>query len=405
MKTVEEHYRDVLALAAPVEDMTVELAQAQHLVLAEDAVAHNAIPPFTNSAMDGFAVRAADVRPGTVLRVIDDIPAGGFSHLRVTEGTTSRIMTGAPLPAGADAVLKVEDTEGQMANMRATSPSSIVACSEVASGANVRHVGEDIASGAVAFRSGTRINPAHVAALAALGYGTVRVHRRLRIGIIATGQELTTPGQPLEQGRIPDSNSYLVAGLCQDANTTVIPVSLHSDDHLKFISQLERVATKCDLIITTGGISAGAFDVVKAALSSTGVTFAKVAMQPGKPQGWGTINGTPIVCLPGNPVSVFVSFHLFVLPLIRTMQGESGKRFADLFTIGQAGVSWRHKTGRDQFLPAMLGENGVEPAAIGGSGSHLVGSLSKAQFLAVTPANVERINVGDVISVLPFMLI
>lgn len=403
MKTVEEHYNDVLKLGKPTAPVSIDLCHIQGHVLAENIVAKCAIPPFTNSAMDGFAVRATDVVANTPLIVIDDVPAGGISEKTLEPGTAIRIMTGAPLPAGADSVLQVEDTENGMANMAAVPPISVTPTAEVKQGTNVRHAGEDTQVGDLVFTPGTILTPAHVSALSALGYGSVQVYRQLTVGILATGKELKAAGEPLEPGTIPDSNSYLVSGLCQNAGARTKTVSLHSDEPEDFTRAFSQLASSCDLIVTTGGVSAGAFDVVKSMLKEQGVHFDKVAMQPGKPQGYGTFNGTPVLCLPGNPVSVFVSLHLFALPLLKKMHGQIPVAYANRFTIGIAGDTWKHKTGRDQFLPAKLGAAGVIPASAGGSGSHLVGSLPRAQFLALTPSEKPVVLPGDTVQILPFL--
>lgn len=403
LKSVAQHYADVMDMGAAVPVADIPLQEAHSLRLAADVYSRYAIPPFTNSAMDGFAVRAGDVRPSVALTVRADVPAGDVARIghEWQPGTAVRVMTGAPLPAGADAVLIVENTEGgQCANMQPEPPTQIVPTAEVRSGAHVRLAGEDMAAGDLAFTAGTLLTAAHIGALAALGYGSARVYRRVRVGVLATGSELAAPGEPLQPGHIPDSNSYMVAALLTERGAQVQRRSEHSDIEAGFIDVFDELVATNDLVITTGGVSAGAFDVVKAALRGRGVHFEKVKMQPGKPQGWGVVNGTPVLCLPGNPVSVFVSMQLFGLPLLKILQGEAAQSYDSCFGEAVAGAQWRHKVGRTQFLPAVVGADGVEPATAGGSGSHLIGSLPKAKLLAVTPADQELVRAGERVKVL-----
>lgn len=400
MKTVEQHYDDILSLAntSPVIDVPIE--KALNRVLAEDIIAHYPIPPFTNSAMDGFAVRAQDVIPGQELRVVEDIPAGCAPQVKIFPGQASRIMTGAPLPEGANSVIRVEDTIGGMENMATQAPDCVVPKISLQKNANVRHAGEDVAVGEKIFTAGTRVTPSHIAAFSAVGFATVKVHRQLNVGVVATGNELRSPGEELDFGTIPDSNSFLVSGLLFERGANVTVRSLHSDDSAHFVETIEKLVSECDLVLTTGGVSAGAFDVVKSSLRSHGVNFTKVMMQPGKPQGFGEISGVPVICLPGNPVSVYVSMYLFVLPLLNVMEGGKRIEYADLFTTSVAGTSWKHKLGRDQFVPVVESERGVVPASAGGSASHFVGSLPKATALALVPATEKWVQPGQNISIL-----
>ncbi|MCI6573854.1 MAG: molybdopterin molybdotransferase MoeA [Actinomycetaceae bacterium] len=401
LKSIEQHYRDVMGMGAAIPAKSVPLWEADTLVLAEDVQARYAIPPFTNSAMDGFAVRAADVVPGHTVALQADVPAGSTSSLELRPGTAIRIMTGAPLPAGADAVLTVENTEGgQSANMQPELPAAIVPTARVNVGENVRSAGEDVAPGDCVFSAGTVLSGAHIGALAALGYGAVRVHPRVNVGVLATGSELTEPGVSLCSGHIPDSNSYMVAAMLAEHGAVPDRRGEYSDSVGRFLDVFDDLVHSNDCVITTGGVSAGAFDVVKAALRERGLHFEKVKMQPGKPQGWGLVDGKPVLCLPGNPVSVFVSMQLFGLPLLDILQGKEPHSFESLFAWAVAGTDWKHKLGRTQFLPAVLGDDGVLPASRGGSGSHLIGSLPQAELLAVTPADQEWMRAGDAVRVL-----
>lgn len=446
LKDISRHYADVMALGGALPAVRIPIGEARGLVLAEDAVARFAIPPFTNSAMDGFALRVEDVTVGEPLTVVGDIPAGCTDIPDLQPGTTLRIMTGAPLPTGADAILQVELTENASANMLPEAPTQIVPTAIPGAGEHIRYAGEDIAAGALAFATGTVLTPAHLAALVALGHADVAVHARPRVGVVTTGDELRAPGEELAPGQIPDSNSVLVAQLAEETGAVPKTFACHTDTPESFLAGLRALADGVDLIVTTGGVSAGAFDVVKAALLSEGVVFDKVAMQPGKPQGFGTVADStgrrvPIICLPGNPVSVFVSWQLFGRPLLDSLFGRPVPEYEDLFWPDIAGVSWSRKAGRTQFLPCVRvgagagglvgggatgvwvcgdaadgglvddrldggvsGDRaiGVGPATAGGSKSHLIAALPLATGLARVPAEVADVNEGDLVDVMWF---
>lgn len=406
LKEVCRHYADVVGLAVPTPATQIPLADARGLVLSEDVAARFAIPPFTNSAMDGFAVRAADVAPGVPLQIEADIAAGSHSELPLTPGSAQRIMTGAPLPDGADAILQVELTEDAANNMLPAAPESVTPTATLAAGTHVRPAGEDIAVGSPAFAAGTRLTPAYLAALAAIGYAEAPVHTRPNVGIIATGDELRAPGEALAAGQIPDSNSVLLRHLVAESGATPVPFTCHSDTVETFLAGIREVVDGVDMIVTSGGVSAGAFDVVKAALRTLGVEFTKVAMQPGKPQGFGLLRDSagravPIICLPGNPVSVFVSWQLFGRPLLGAIFGEPAGSYESLFHTARVGTGWSRKPGRTQFLPCIFDRDGaVAPATSGGSKSHLIAALPLATGLARVPADVAQVRPGDLVDVL-----
>lgn len=407
MKDVADHYRDVVALGAPLPESTVPIDEALGRVLVEDIRARFAVPPFTNSAMDGFAVRADEVREGHALRVSDDIPAGRTDIPVLPAGCAIRIMTGAPMPEGADAVIPVENTQDPGANMAPDPPARIVPTATVPAGANVRRRGEDINEGDLLYPSGTHLTAAHLSALVSVGYGQVAVRSQVRVGVITTGEELREAGADLALGQIPDSNSILLAGMVREAGAVPLVRAFHADTVEDFMRDLQDILDQVDLLITAGGVSAGAFDVVKAALRAYGVEFVKVGMQPGKPQGCGVLEPAghparriPILCLPGNPVSVFVSWHLF--------------------TTVRAGTGWSRKPGRVQFLPVtarerevMIGDSNrdergtvapdgvlIYPSSHGGSKSHFVASLAGATGLARVPAERAKVEAGDLVDVM-----
>lgn len=408
MKSVADHYDDVLDLARELPVEETDLARARGLTLAEEIRAKLSIPPFTNSAMDGFAVRAEDLAVGRPLPVRGEIVAGETQVPPLEPGTAARIMTGAPLPAGADAVLQVELTEHAEDKMLAELPDRVVPTRVVGMGTHIRRAGEDIRAGELAFTRGTSLTPVHISALAALGYASVPVHSRPRVGVLTTGAELRAPGEQPAIGQIPDSNGPLVTGLAQERGAIAVTRAVHTDDLDDFRREIATLVEETDLIVTTGGVSAGAYDVVKAVLAPLGVQFVKVAMQPGKPQGFGELQAgdrrrVPVICLPGNPVSVFVSMQLFGLPLIDALMGRPVSGFDGLFQEETVAQGWQRKPGRVQFMPCQRDGAGlVIPASSGGSGSHLIGSLPRATGLAQIPADLGHVDAGQTVQVMWF---
>lgn len=415
MMTLAEYRERVVSLGEPVDAVEVPLEDALGLVLAEPVTARLSVPPFSNSAMDGFAVRAADVAGASeaspvTLPVSADIPAGTTDLANLEPGTAARIMTGAPVPPGADAVLQVELTTDMPGNMAPEPPTEVTFLSALDAGSNIREAGSDIRDGDPAFDAGVRLAAGHISALASVGYGAVSVHRRPRVGVLSTGSELRRPGESVALGQIPDSNSLLLSGLIIEAGGE--PVVLHSttDDVAEFAQIVAESSADLDMLVTTGGVSVGAFDVVKAHLSTHGIDFTQVAMQPGKPQGSGLLavpgreRSLPTVCLPGNPVSVFVSAHLFAIPLLRVLGGEPAPPLT--LEREEAGTTWHKSPHRVQLMPcirerANTGEprGRILPASQSGSKSHHVYSIPAARGFAVTPAEVTQVSEGDPIDV------
>jgi molybdopterin molybdotransferase len=321
MRSVEDHRRVVTDLITRRAPLTLPLADTLGLVLADDVVAPLALPGFDNSAMDGYAVIADDVAAATpqqpvLLTVAEDIPAGRTDLLTLKPGTAHRIMTGAPLPTGATAVVPVESTDG------ATDAVAIRACAK--DGQHIRRAGEDVTAGTTVLRAGQVVTPAVLGLAAALGLGELNVIPRQRVLVMSTGSELVAPGAPLQPGQIYESNAVMLAAAVRDAGALVLASPMTGDDVDAFRDTLGRYTGEADLIITTGGVSAGAYEVVKEAFgraSDGSVEFVKVAMQPGMPQGAGRVNGTPIITLPGNPVSALVSFEVFIRSPLRTAMG------------------------------------------------------------------------------------
>jgi molybdopterin molybdotransferase len=424
MITVEEHRDAVLAAVSRLAVRDVPLAEALGCVLAEDVTAALSVPPFDNSAMDGYAVRAADVASASEqapvrLRVIADLPAGSGERPEVLPGTAVRIMTGAPVPPGADTVVPVELTD-QPAGPGAGSalPEVVEIRASAAPGTHVRRAGDDVIPGTVVVPAGIELRPRDLSTAASTGHGSLPVFPKVRLGVLSTGSELVAPGAPLAHGQIPDSNSTLVAALAETLGATAVPLETVDDDPATLRRRLTDSLGQVDAIVTTGGVSAGAYDVVKEVLAPLGeVTFTAVAMQPGKPQGFGVLDGdgrgVPIFCLPGNPVSVFVSFVVFVEPALRIMAGRGTTdvpaTLQPVLVEATAAEGWRCPPRRRQYMPVVLDDRPdddgaltllARPASSGGSGSHLVASLAEADGLAIVDADVEAVAEGDVVTVM-----
>ena len=451
MIPLEDYVSQVLEALSPLEGGRVPLGRAHRRVLAEDVTAAVPVPPWTNSAMDGYAVRAKDTTGAcpltpVVLPVSGDVPAGAAPRPLV-EGTAQRIMTGAMLPEGADAVVKVEDTD------QAPGPHPIPERVEIraaaTTGLSVRRAGEDVVAGDPVMAAGTRLSAAAISALASVGLGSVLVRPQVRVAVVSTGAELRDAGQALEPGTIPDSNSLLLAGLVAEQGAVCTSMARSGDTAEALAEVLQQAASGADLIVTSGGVSAGAFDpLTMLAKAQRGeqapvhLDFVKVAMQPGKPQGHGWVRAddgrrVPIICLPGNPVSVLVSFTTIVAPALARL-ADVDSSLPDLpgrpTLTARAAAAWLTPPGRRQHVPVRFtepptelvagsvagadagdrigaqsgpdaapdtGASWVTPTHRLGSGSHLVASLPAAQALAVVAAEVESVEVGDELPLIP----
>ncbi|MER6128211.1 gephyrin-like molybdotransferase Glp [Streptomyces sp. NPDC001795] len=416
--SVDEHLEDILATVRPLEPIELQLLDAQGCVLVEDVTVPVSLPPFDNSSMDGYAVRVADVAGASeefpaALTVIGDVAAGSADRLHVGPGQAARIMTGAPLPPGAEAVVPVEWTDGGLgggpvSGMRARSLSPEGASGQVRvhrpaeAGAHVRAKGSDVKAGDRALEAGTVLGPPQIALLAAIGRGTVRVRPRPRVVVLSTGSELIQPGEQLAAGQIYDSNSFALTAAARDAGAIAYRVGAVADDADTLRSTIEDQLVRADLVVTTGGVSVGAYDVVKEALSSvgdadeagSGIDFRKLAMQPGKPQGFGSIgpDHTPLLALPGNPVSSYVSFELFVRPAIRTLMGLKDVHRPRVRAVLQSEKALTSPAGRRQFLRGTYADGTVTP--VGGAGSHLIAALAHADALIVVPEDDTSVEPG-----------
>jgi len=400
MKTVDQHLADCLAAVDTLSPLELRLLDAHGCTLSEDVTATWDLPPFTNSSMDGYAVRSADLAGASesapvLLPVVGDIPAGYSGALAVSPGQCARIMTGGPMPAGADAVVPVEWTDGDIVRVsitKAPQPNSYV-----------RFQGEDASQGDLVVPAGTRLGPAQLALLAAVGRARVLVRPRPRVVVMSTGSELVEPGEPIAGGKIPDSNSFMLAAAANAAGATAYRIGFVPDEPKQLITTIEDQLIRADLVITTGGVSVGAFDVVKEALGRMGtVAFDRVAMQPGMPQGFGTIgpDSTPIFTLPGNPVSAFVSFEMFVRPVLRQMQALKPLHRPTVRAVLKSAV--QSPDGKRQFLRGNLDvEDGRYVVnTVGGSGSHLLAGLANANSLIVVPDETTHLSAGDAVTVI-----
>ncbi|MCW2730407.1 MAG: molybdopterin molybdochelatase [Mycobacterium sp.] len=389
MRSVEEHQQVVTGLITPRKPVDIAIGDALGLVLATDVVAALSLPGFDNSAMDGYAVVAEDIADASVehpvkLPVAEDIPAGRTDPLVLEPGTAHRIMTGAPLPAGATAVIPVEATDG------ATDTVSIRASARP--GQHVRRAGEDVTAGTTVLHAGQVLTPAALGLAAALGLGELKVVPRQRVLVMSTGSELVAPGIPLQPGQIYESNAVMLAAAVRDAGADVVTSSMTEDDVATFRAELERHARDADLIITTGGVSAGAYEVVKDALGDE-VEFAKVAMQPGMPQGAGAVFGTPIITLPGNPVSALVSFEVFVRTPLRAAMGLPRPARPRLeATLLEDLTSPR---GKRQFRRGVLEPNGTTVTSYGPPASHHLRWLASANCLLEIGEDVAELAAGS----------
>jgi molybdopterin molybdotransferase len=404
LRTVDEHLETVLAGIGSVDPIELTLLDAQGLLLAETVTSEVPLPGFDNSAMDGYAVRSIDTKYATadepvVLPVVGDVAAGAKSRGGMGAGLAMRIMTGAPIPAGADGVVPLEDTDRGVARVAVRRP--------VRNGECIRRAGEDLQAGQPALGAGAALGPQQIALLAAIGRDRVLVRPRPRVLVISTGSELVDVGQKPAFGEVADANSYLIAAAARDAGADAWRYGIVGDDHSALLDVLESQLLRADLLITTGGVSMGAFDVVKQALSELGtVDFLRVAMQPGKPQGFGHLGDrVPIFCLPGNPVSALVSFEVFVRPAIRKLLG---KRNLQRATVQAAALERiESPAGVRQFRRGVLhreATGGYSVSLVGGPGSHLIASMASANCLVVIDEEVTEVVAGARCTVIPLLL-
>ena len=434
LTSVEAHLAEILGTVRPLAPTELSLSDANGLVLAENVTASVPLPSFDNSAMDGYAVRVGDVaaaseRAPVTLPVVGEIAAGDTGAYALAPGTSIRIMTGAMLPHGTEAVVPVEWTDGGAAR--------VTVYGRVEPGHALRPAGEDARAGEVLVSAGTMLRPMHIAVIAATGRGTVRVRPRPRVVVLSTGNELAEPGTPIVPGRIWDSNSFMIAAAAREAGCLAYRQAIVPDNPDEVLPAIEDQLARADLMITTGGVSMGGeHDVVKAALRRLGsVSFRKVAMQPGMPQGFGTVALTssaasegrtrrgliaslaergevaeravgsagdgervPIFTLPGNPVSAYVSFQVFVRPAIGALQAYDHLGLE--MTRAELTGPLRSPPGRRSFLRGVLDRGRGRVAPLTGQGSHQVATLGKANALIIVPEWVVQMAQGESVEVL-----
>ncbi|HEX2992312.1 MAG TPA: gephyrin-like molybdotransferase Glp [Anaerolineales bacterium] len=399
--SVSEARERILSQFQPVKPENLPLADALNRVLAQDVRAADDLPLFDNSSMDGFALRASDVSeaaPGSPrsLRVVADIPAGTSPTIVLGPGEAARIMTGAHMPDGADAVIPVEDTdfENRIAGTQAPEIVSIRKAARV--GENVRRRGMDIPSGDVVLLAGRQLKPQDLGLLAMLGVSTVTVYRKPRIALLSSGDELIDPDAPLEKGKIRDSNSYTLAALIESAGAEPVRLGVAKDNFESVRALFERaIYLRVDLILSSAGVSVGAFDYVKDVIEADGkMDFWRVNMRPGKPLAFGDYKEVPIIGLPGNPVSAFVGFEVFVRPVLARLAGQSGGLRPGVRVRSEEEIL---SDGRESYLRAEVREvDGVLTARLTGhQGSGNLYSLVQANALLIIPAGVKCVPAGQ----------
>ncbi|MDN5895461.1 MAG: molybdopterin molybdotransferase MoeA [Nocardioides sp.] len=396
--SVDEHLDRVLGAIEPLGVYEQTLVEASGLPVAEDVVAPMPLPVFDNSAMDGYAVLFHDVAEASEehpihLPVVGEIGAGQARIVALSPGTAVKIMTGAPVPQGADVVIPYEWTDRGVAHVRIDRSAP--------TGTNIRRAGEDIEKGEVLVSAGTVLDPRHIGLLAAVGHSGVPARPRPRVVIMSTGSELRDPGVALGRDSIYDANSWMLAAAVRAAGGIAYRVSPVGDDPTTFTEALHDQLVRADIVVTSGGVSQGDYDVVKEALSGLGsMWFGPVKMQPGKPQGFGLVgeDEIPLFTLPGNPVSAYVSFQMFVLPAMRKMQGH--KPFQRKTRTARLTHSITSPEGKRQFVRADYDASVVTP--VGGHGSHLIGDLAESNCLIVVPDDVTTLKSGDSVQVMIF---
>ena len=398
MRTVDEHIAEVLARAVPLEPLDVALLDARGCLLSEAVTAPWPLPPFDAAARDGYAVRAVDVAGASAggpvgLQVVDEVPAGYRASHPVSQGTCIRIGSGAPMPVGADAVVPIEDTDAGKPAVRILGA--------VAAGDNVRHAGEELGAGQMVLEAGTLIGAREVALLAAVGQSRVGVRPKPRVVVMSTGTELVDPGTAMSPGLIPDSNGYMLTAAAQDAGAMTYRAGPVPDEQRPLMDTLEDQLVRADLIVTTGGVTAGTYDTMRTVLSRLGeVEFTRVAVSPGMAQGHGYLgpDHVPIFTLPGSPSSAFVSFELFVRPVIRRMLGHQ-QVFRPLIEA-RLTAPVQGASGMRAYLRGQLGgpADGRLVAPIPDRG--LLG-LRRADSLIVLPEGTGSVPAGAVVSVMP----
>lgn len=392
MISYDEALQQIFDAVVPLGTERVALDDAHTRVLSRQVVSQFDLPLFDNSAVDGYAVRAEET-PGT-LKLVGTVPAGEAADFELQPGTTVKVMTGAPVPRGADAVVMREDVEGT-----ATFKDGIEL------GANIRRQGEEISVGDTLFEAGTSCTPPVVALLASAGVSEVSVFKRPTVGVLVTGDELVTPGEELKPGHIYESNGIALKTALAEIGIDA-RVERTKDDLGSTIKAVKELAKQCDVLITTGGVSVGDFDVVRKALESIGAQekFWRVSMKPGKPICFSVVDPSSemrtryVFGLPGNPVSVLVTFSLFVVPALLAMQGTAQTMNEESGTLAH---DWKHHTGRLEFARAFVTRNGngASVSLEKCQASHMLSGLANANALAILDADEESFAKGEIVDI------
>lgn len=405
MYSVDEALEHILAEFSALPAERIAFDQAAGRTLAQDVIATDDLPPFANSGMDGYAVRAADVAhasPQTpvVLPVVIDIPAGRYVDTQLQPGQAARILTGAPLPPGADLVVPVEDTDtpppkpGSDVRIDLTVPYQVTIYKGGTAGDYIRPAGEDVGAGQVVLRAGRVLRPSDLGVLAALGVTQVQVIQRPRVAILSTGDELLDVDQPLRPGKIRDSNSYAIAALVERMGGIALRLGVARDRIEEVLALFNRaVEIGANMLISTAGVSVGTYDVVKAAVEMNGsLGFWKVNLRPGKPLAFGRVSGIPFIGLPGNPVSALVTFDVFVRPAILKMSGRP-----PYTALAQAEVGERMASdGRRTYARVRLErrDDRLIAYSTGNQGSNILTSLVSADGLLIIPEGMTEVPAG-----------
>jgi len=397
MISVDEALKGILEAISPLGLEKVNILDALGRVIGEDVYAGRSIPPKGHSAMDGYALRAADTRGASqekpvILDVIEDLPAGAVPEKRIGPGQAARIMTGAPLPEGADAVIRMEDTRKEGAR--------VALFVEAQEGQDIRREGEDVREGEKVISSGEIVRPAEVGMLASLGRSFVFVHQRPLVAIVATGDELVDIDEPPSPWKIVSSNSYSLTALVKESGGIPLQIGIARDRREDLLAKF-RAAMRADLIISSGGVSVGDYDLVKDIMKEVGnrMQFWQVAMKPGRPLAFGSLGNVPIVGLPGNPVSSMVSFEQFLRPAILKMQGH--KNLFRRVIRARLGEDIKKKKGIRHFIRARIrrDEEGYTVVTTGEQGSGILKSMVRANGLIILPEEAAEARKGSLVSV------
>jgi len=402
MLSVSEARERILAAFQPLDSQVVKLDRASGRVLARDVTAGTDLPLFDNSSMDGFVLHEADIASLRTLKVTADIRAGDHYETPLRPGEAARIMTGAALPPGSGAVVMVEDTDFQVRIPGTIAPQTVTASKPVRLGENIRRRGDDLHSGDVVLTSGTRLRAQQIGLLAMLGYAEVPVYRKPRFGLLSSGDELLPVDASLVPGKIYDSNSYTLAAQAEAAGVNLVQLGVAADNEADVRKRLEQaVKEKVDLIVSTAGVSVGAFDFVRSVIEEDGkLDFWKVNMRPGKPLAFGRVHGIPFIGLPGNPVSAFVGFEVFVKPALDKMSGLSPQvRPSQKARLAEALES----DGRESYLRAIVNlvDGHLVARLTGHQGSGNIFSLVRANALLIVPSGVKSLPADSDVEIWP----